>query len=456
MRIIALIATLCCCSSCAAGGSEAGVRRALRQTSGVVQLPAGVIDVSTELVVPGGARDLEIRGAPAGTVLRAAAGFRGRAVLRVESAAAIRLAGFTIDGNRAAHDQPLGLPPSDVPFSAFYSANGLLAEDVHGLTISGVRFHEVAGFPVLVTRSSKVLIERVEIADSGSRNAGGRNNTSGGILLEEGTTDFQVRDCTLRNVLGNGVWTHSRYTSPRNRDGVIADNSFDNIGRDAIQVGHAANVRVESNTGSRIGYPFEAVDVEGGGIPVAIDTAGNVDRSVYARNRFEGVNGKCIDLDGFHHSEVRGNICINRGSAEDYPHGHYGIVFNNSNPDMQSENVVVSENLIDGAKFGGIFVIGTGHTVAHNRLLNLNLAHCNENAAKFGCFYFPGEPDLLQSGIYLGRKAERPAIARYNVVEDNEISGYKMSSRCIAAAPGVSLAENRVGRNRCTDETPGK
>ena len=84
------------------------------------------------------------------------------------------------------------------------------------------------------------------------------------------------------------------------------------------------------------------MDVEGGGIPVAIDTAGNVDRSVYAGNRFEEVNGKCIDLDGFHHGEVRDNACVNRGSADDYPHGHYGIVFNNSNPDMQSEDVTVS------------------------------------------------------------------------------------------------------------------
>jgi hypothetical protein len=57
------------------------------------------------------------------------------------------------------------------------------------------------------------------------------------------------------------------------------------------------------------------VDVEGGGIPVAIDTAGNVDQTVYAGNRFEEVNGKCIDLDCFHHGEVSHNSCVNRGSG---------------------------------------------------------------------------------------------------------------------------------------------
>ena len=46
-----------------------------------------------------------------------------------------------------------------------------------------------------------------------------------------------------------------------------------------MQVGHATAVRVERNEGAEIGYPEEDVDVEGGGVPVAIDTAGNVERA---------------------------------------------------------------------------------------------------------------------------------------------------------------------------------
>ena len=452
MRKLALSLTIAFAVACA-GGSEADLRRRLNRTSGVVVLPAGVIEVSGELVLPEGARDLEIRGAASGTTLRAADGFRGRAIFAVKSGTNIRFRDFSIDGNRGVLETRTGLPPSNVPFVGFGSAGGIVADRTDGLTISGLKFRNIAGFAVLVARASKVLIDRVEIDDSGSRNAKGRNNTTGGILLEEGTRGFQVRNCVFRNVRGNGVWTHSLYTSPRNADGAITGNRFDSIGRDAIQVGHATRVRVEGNSGRRIGYPNEEVDAEGGGIPVAIDTAGNVDRTVYAGNAFEEVKGKCIGLDGFHHGKVVSNRCVNRSKVEDYPFGHYGIVFNNSNPDMRSEDVEVSGNEIAGAKFGGIFVIGTGHRIARNRLRNLNTAHCNESGARFNCLYFADQPELLQAGIYLGRGAEHAAIARGNIVEDNEISGWKMKSRCLAAAPGVSLAGNTLRGNRCSDET---
>jgi hypothetical protein len=179
----------------------------------------------------------------------------------------------------------------------------------------------------------------------------------------------------------------------------------------------------------------EGVDLEGRAIPVAIDTAGNVERCSYARNRFAGVNGKCLDLDGFHDGEIRGNVCRDLGN--------YGIVMNNSNPDMQSRNIRVEENVIDGALFGGIFVIGTGHVIARNRLLNLNRAHCDT------CYYTPGEPDMLRSGIYLGKGAERPAPARGNVIEDNEITGFRMDTRCIAAAPEIAPSWNTIRANQC-------
>jgi hypothetical protein len=295
------------------------------------------------------------------------------------------------------------------------------------------------------------VVERVRVTDAGSRNQLGRNNATGGVLFEEGTAGFGVLDSEFRNVRGNAVWTHSLYTSPRNRDGVIRGNRFFVIGRDAVQVGHATNVRVEQNRGERIGYPVQEIDMEGGGVPVALDTAGNVDHSVYRGNRFEEINGKCIDLDGFHHGQVSGNTCVNAGAADDYPFGHYGIVMNNSNPDMESEQIAVEGNVIEGTNFGGIFVIGRGHRIAGNRLRRLNTAGCNESAARFGCSHFPGEPDLLQSGIYLGRRAERPAPASGNVVEENEISGHRMAARCVGYAPGVSRRSNTVRSNRCSD-----
>jgi hypothetical protein len=267
--------------------------------------------------------------------------------------------------------------------------------------------------------------------------------------LEEGTADFVVRDCTFENVRGNGIWTHSRYESPRNRDGLIEGNSFKYIARDAIQVGHATRVRVEGNHGERIGYPFHFTDIEGKGYPVGIDTAGNTDQSVYANNIFSEINGKCIDLDGFHHGEVRGNRCTNKGTAVDYPLGHFAIIMNNTNPDMTSEHIVIENNAVYGAVYGGLFVIGSNHRVVNNCFRNLNRVQCVKGSSDLRCHFWLDEPALLRTGIYLGRRAERPAVTKGNVIEDNLVSGFGMVESCIGAAPGVPLAANRVENNDC-------
>jgi parallel beta-helix repeat protein len=118
---------------------------------------------------------------------------------------------------------------------------------------------------------------------------------------------------------------------------------------------------------------------------------------------------------------------------------------------MRSQNIVIEDNTLDGMKFGGIFVVGTGHNILRNHLLHLNTAHCNENRAKFGCSVL-GEVEVLETGIYLGSHAEHPAPARGVLVEGNTISGWKMKTRCIQAAPGVKLSDNTIRNNTCTDQ----
>jgi hypothetical protein len=413
----------------------------------VVIFPAKVVEIDEPVYIQGPA---DVRGANPGAVLKMARGFKGAAAIIVRGGD-VRLSGFTIDGNRAALEYSAGLPLYNTPFAHFTPANGILAEGAANLRIEAVRFREISGFAVLVNGGHGVSIDRVEIRSSGSRNPAGANNATGGILLEEGVREFSVTRSLFGEIRGNALWTHSLYTSARNAQGLFARNRFEYIGRDAIQVGHAADVRVEENSGRFIGFPTADVDIPGRAFPVAIDTAGNVERSIYAGNRFEEIGGKCIDLDGFHDGEVRDNVCVNHGRPEDYRNGNYGIVMNNANPDMRSRNIRVTGNIIDGPLFGGIFVIGSGHLIAHNRLLNINTAHCNEEAARFGCYYAAGEPDMLRSGIYLGRGAERPALAQGNIIEDNEISGFKMRSRCVALAPGIKPEWNTVRRNACSD-----
>jgi hypothetical protein len=434
---------------------EQQIRDRLRKPTGVIELPAGVVEVSSEILIPSSARDLEIRGAKQGTLLRATPNFQGRAIFALRGGSNVRFHDFEVVGSRGAlAEATQGLAPDDVPFVRFTKNSGILALETKGLNIAHIKMREMAGFGILVSRSSQVKIDDVSIEDSGSTNAKKRNNGSGGILLEEATTDFEVTNCNLKNILGNGIWTHSLYTSPRNARGRIADNKVEYVGRDAFQVGHAISVRVENNTATAIGFPIDAVDMEHGAIPVALDTAGNTEKTLYTGNHFTEINGKCIDLDGFHDGEISKNSCENELPPDAYKYGNYGIVMNNSNPDMESRNVVISGNTIDGAMFGGIFVIGTGNMVTHNRLFHINIAHCPEMAALYGCFLGPDEPDILRTGIYLGRGAHRPDIARNNIIEDNFISGYGMGAHCLGTAPGVSLEKNRVARNECSDDVP--
>jgi hypothetical protein len=413
VRIVAVLAVVAAAFAVFAPGPRRTVRI----------LPPGVTEIHSEIVV-----DTDLEGNPAGSILRMAADFQGRAAIVVRGHG-VRLRDFDVEGNRPTRELRTGLPPYDVPFARFTTGNGILVDGATGVAIDRVHFREIAGFAVLVHHARRIAIANIRVRDSGSRDANGKNNTTGGVLLEHGTTDFRVTDSEFRNIRGNGLWTHSLYTAPRNARGVFANNTFDIVGRDALQAGHAVDIRIERNSGRGIGFPRDIVDAT----PVAIDTAGNVERSSYVSNRFEVINGKCIDLDGFHDGEVAWNRCSSVFG--------YGLVMNNTNPDMQSRGIRVIGNSFFETKYGGIFVIGTGHRIAQNRLVNVNSEHCDD------CIFLADEPEMLRSGIYLGKRAERPDPAHGNVVEDNEISGYKMAERCVSSAPGI--ADNVIRNNVC-------
>ena len=421
---------------------EARIRATLAsQTTGVIRLPPGEIEISSELTLAPGAHDLEIVGT--GTRLKAADNFKGRAILVLEKAERIHLHDFMLDGNRGRLTKPLEMAPPENAFRVWYPNNGVLVNKVAGLEIDQLELSGVVNFPILVSQSSKVRISKVAILDSGSKNARGRNNLSGGILLEEGTTDFEVRDSTFRGIFGNALWTHSNFHAPRQEAGVFTLNNFDTIGRDAIQVGHATRVEVDSNSGINIGYPVDIVDIENQGFPVAIDTAGNVDNSTYADNQFKEINGQCIDLDGFHDGSVQRNICINEKSVEAYPFGGTAIVMNNTHPDTHSSNIEISGNVIQGSKFGGLFLMGSRNRVIDNVFLGLNLAHGDE-------------PEMLTAGIYLSRGVARLEETTGNVIRRNQILGYKMKAHCVVFGPGVTRSVNSVASNECSDAPPSR
>src|ERR1700722_9753998 len=206
--------------------------------TGVVHLPAGITEVSSEMKLPDGAHDVTIVG-DGHSILHAASKFQGRAIFSCKGCQRIDFANFSIDGNRQALERPMPSAPTDKSFASVFPNNGILIEDSDGLSVEHVDFTNITNFAVIISHSKNVFVDHVSVKDSGSLNAKGRNNTSGGILLEEGTEQFTVTDSRFRSIRGNAIWTHSRYMSPRNSRGRIANNQFLDIGHDPFPCGHS-------------------------------------------------------------------------------------------------------------------------------------------------------------------------------------------------------------------------
>jgi hypothetical protein len=429
--------------------SLSDVRQGLVRGSGVVELPQGETHLDRPLEVLPGARGLTVRGHPRGSTLIMDADFKGSAAIVVRGAADVTFAGFTIRGNRTELKSDWYLPEHYEAFADYYTANGIVIRKSDRVTVRGVQFTAIRAFPVIVNGSSHVTIDSAGIRDCGTLNRAGRNNTTGGILLEEGVAGFEVRRTTITRVTGNAIWTHSYAESPRSSDGFIHDNTISTVARDAIQVGHATRVRVENNTGRELGFPAEYVDVEHHAVAVALDTAGNVDHSAYSNNRFTDVNGQCIDLDGFHDGSVTGNSCLNAKPIESYPALHYAVVFGNNNPAATSSGIVVMNNTLRGFAYGGVFVVGSNNRIENNRFTDLNLAHCGVTPVPARCAYAPDQPDMLRSGIYLANNGGRAATDTNNVIRNNTLAGFGIAAHCVTSAPGVALRGNVVAGNVC-------
>jgi parallel beta-helix repeat protein len=430
--------------------SLADVRADLERGTGLVVLPKGETHLTRPLEIPLGAHGLTVRGHAGGSTLVMDAGFQGSAAIVATGAADVTFTDFSIRGNRTELKSDWYLPEHSESFADYYTGNGIVVRKSTGVVLRDVRFSALRAFALIVNASSHVTVERVDIQDCGTLNRTGRNNTTGGILLEEGVAGFEVAHSAITRVTGNAIWTHSYSGSPRSSDGVIHDNSISQVGRDAIQVGHATRVRVENNSGSGIGFPVDWVDVEHSAVAVVLDTAGNVDHSVYSGNRFSDVNGQCIDLDGFHDGSVTGNTCLNTKPIAAYPALHYGIVFGNNDPAATSSGIIVTGNTLRGFAYGGVFLVGSNNRVENNRFTDLNLAYCGTTPVPARCAYALDQPDLLRSGVYLGNNGGRAAPDEGNVIRNNVFSGFGMPEHCITSAPGVLLERNTVAGNTCS------
>ena len=151
----------------------------------------------------------------------------------------------------------MGLPPAGTMFSRFIPNNGILAEGVTGLEITQVKATGIAGFAILVNAGHTVRIREVDITDSGGFNGQRRNNGTGGIALEEGTTDFEISRSVLGRIRGTGITMRSV------ERGRIFENEFIALARDAFQASQATAVAIENNSAAQMGYPIEEVESPG-------------------------------------------------------------------------------------------------------------------------------------------------------------------------------------------------
>ena len=82
---------------------------------------------------------------------------------------------------------------------------------------------------------------------------------------------------------------------------------------------------------------------------------------------------------------------------------------------MQSKNIVMEDNELDGMKFGGIFADRrTATRSCNNRMTHLNTAHCNENARQVRLpRAWRAKPEVLETRHLSGQATrEHPAPAR--------------------------------------------
>jgi hypothetical protein len=238
-----------------ADSPEAVLRHALAAKTGSVSLPSGVIEISREIALPPDAHDLDIHGS--GTTLKASDSFRGRALISIPAGRNIKIHDLALDGNRDVVGHIAELPPAGVAMSRFVAANGIVAENVTGLEIGPIKATNIAGFAILVSDSHQIQIHHAEVTASGGWNSKRRNSGTGGVAIEERSSDFQINGCLF------GVIRGSTITILSSSKGKIFENEFRTVARDAIVVRQGTGIAITRNHADQIGVPLEEVDSPG-------------------------------------------------------------------------------------------------------------------------------------------------------------------------------------------------
>jgi len=89
---------------------------------------------------------------------------------------------------------------------------------------------------------------------------------------------------------------------------------------------------------------------------------------------------------------------------------------------LRHVDIEVTGNVIDGAGYGGIFLIGSRHVVSGNRLLGLNRDQCNRRHAPAAATTRLTNRTYC-TAAFTGGSGARPTQTVDNRIERNEIPG---------------------------------
>jgi hypothetical protein len=334
-------------TSFAADTPEAVLRKALTAKTGTVTLPAGTIELSREVVLPPDVHDLVIKGK--GTTLKASAAFRGRALLVLSGGLNIRVEGVALDGNRDAVGRMVALPASGTMLSRVVANNGIVAEGVTGLDISQVKATHIAGFAVLANGGLGAKLTDIEVTESGGFNPQHHNNGMGGLALEEGAADFDIRRCLIGGIRGTAI------TLRGVKRGTVRENELNVLSGDAISLDKATGVTIRNNRARQIGFP--ATETEGRSVCVRLDHS--ADNVVEANTCVETLMGAMVV------SGERNRIAANHFTKLNIAHQETGgIVF-----EAGSTGNTVEGNEISGPRMGNHCVdLAAGISPTANRV----------------------------------------------------------------------------------------
>jgi len=124
-------------------------------------------------------------------------------------------------------------------YSRVLPGNGIVAESLRAWRIYAVKAGHIATFAVLVNAGHNVKLHDIEVSDSGGFNPQRRKQGTGGLALEEGTSDFEIRHCRFGGLRGTGITLRAveRGNVIDNEFAVFGSRWYSRLGVKAVTIG---------------------------------------------------------------------------------------------------------------------------------------------------------------------------------------------------------------------------